>query len=233
MISADTANSLHFWHILTRLGEAEILLPCAALTGIALFARENTRRLALSWMTLIVIAALLTIASKVAFIGWGLGWAEMNFTGISGHAMFAAAIYPVLLVTFVSGDRRGSHRVSLALGCGLAILIGLSRIKVGAHSPSEVLAGLIVGGGASATALVISETSVVLIKPVLPAILLLWAAVTPFELHASQTHSLVTHLALKMSGRATPFTRGDLTGLSPDSRPALLPQQTLHLGHLD
>jgi hypothetical protein len=224
MISADTAYYPHFWNILTRLGEAEILLPVAALTGIALFAREKTRRLALSWMTLIVIAALVTIASKVAFIGWGLGWAEINFTGVSGHAMFAAAIYPILLVTFVSGDRQGSRLISLALGCGLAVLIGVSRIKVGAHSPSEVLAGLIVGGAASATALAISETSVVSIKPVLLAILLVWAAVTPFELNASQTHSLVTRFALRMSGRATPFTRGDLigSGRHQNSRPAFV-----------
>jgi hypothetical protein len=210
MISADTAYYPHFWNILTRLGEAEILLPVAALTGIALFAREKTRRLALSWMTLIVIAALVTIASKVAFIGWGLGWAAINFTGVSGHAMFAAAIYPILLVTFVSGDRQGSRLISLALGCGLAVLIGVSRIKVGAHSPSEVLA--------------ISETSVVSIKPVLLAILLVWAAVTPFELNASQTHSLVTRFALRMSGRATPFTRGDLigSGRHQNSRPAFV-----------
>ena len=210
MISSDAVNSLRIWHILTRLGEAQILLPAAALTAIALFARSETRRLALSWMMLIITAAVITTASKVAFIGWGVGWADINFTGVSGHAMFAAAIYPILMITFVSGQLRGNHRLSLALGCALAILVGLSRIEVGAHSLSEVLAGLVVGGAVTATALAIFETSAILIRLIVPAILLAWVAVMPFELHASQTHSLVTRLALAMSGNETPFKRSEL-----------------------
>ena len=235
MIFSDTANSLHFWHILTRLGEAEILLPIAALAGITLFAKEKTRRLALSWMLLIVIAALVTTVSKIAFMGFGLGWAEINFTGISGHAMFAAAIYPILLITFISAPLRVSHRLCLALGWCLSILIGLSRIEVGAHSSSEVLAGLIVGGAASAIALAMSsETPVVSIKPIVPAVLVVWAAVMPFELHASQTHSLVTRLALTISGRAMPFTRGDLLSIGRQHkfRPAFGGSETLPLDPL-
>lgn len=210
MISSDAVNSAQIWHILTRLGEAEILLPAAGLTAIALFARSETRRLALNWMVLIIMAAVITTASKVAFIGWGVGWADINFTGVSGHAMFAAAMYPILMITVVAGQLRGNHRLSLALGCALAILVGLSRIEVGAHSWSEVLAGLVVGGAVSATALAISETSVILIRPIVPAIVLAWVAVMPFELHASQTHSLVARLAVAISGNETPFKRSEL-----------------------
>ena len=210
MISSDAVNFLPIWHILTRLGEAQILLPAAALTAIFLFARPETRRLAVSWMLLIITAAVITTASKIAFIGWGVGWADLNFTGISGHAMFAAATYPILMMTFLPGRSRGSHRLSLALGCALAVVIGLSRIKVGAHSLSEVLAGLIVGGAVTATALAISKASAITIRPIVPVILLAWVAVMPFKLHASQTHSLVIRLALVMSGNETPFTRSDL-----------------------
>jgi membrane-associated phospholipid phosphatase len=210
MIASDAVNFLPIWHILTRLGEAQILLPAAALTAVALFARLETRRLALSWMMLIITAAVITTASKVAFIGWGIGWADINFTGVSGHAMFAAAIYPILMMTFVPGQLRGNHRFSLALGCALALLVGLSRIEVGAHSWSEVLAGLMVGGAVTATALAISKPSVISLRPIVPVILLAWVAVMPFELHASQTHSLVIRLALAMSGNETPFTRRDL-----------------------
>lgn len=206
----DTANSLKIWHVLTRLGEAEILLPAAVLTAITLFARLETRRLALSWMVLITTAALVTTASKVAFIGWGVGWADINFTGVSGHAMFAAAIYPILMMTFVFGEVRGSHRISLALGCALALLVGLSRIKVGAHSWSEVLAGLAMGGGVSALALAMSRLSAIVIQPLVPLVLMAWVAVTPFQLQASRSHSLVTRLALTMSGNDKPFKRSDM-----------------------
>ena len=210
MISSDAVHLHKIWHLLTRLGEAEILLPAAALTVIALLARSETRRLAFSWMMLIIIAAAITTATKVAFIGWGIGWAAINFTGISGHAMFAAATYPILLITFTSGKWRVNPRVSFALGCILAIVIGVSRIEVGAHSFSEVLAGLVVGGAVSAAALVISDQLVISIRPIVPAVLLVWVAVMPFKLHASQTHSLVTRLAVAMSGNEKPFTRNDL-----------------------
>ena len=210
MILSNSLHSLPIWHLLTRLGEAQILLPAAALTLLALLMRASTRRLALIWMALIILAAVITTASKVAFIGWGIGWADINFTGVSGHAMFAAAIYPVLMITFFSGRWRGAHRLSLALGCALALVVGLSRIEVGAHSWSEVLAGWAVGGAVSVVALALSETSAILVRPIVPVLLLAWVAVMPFKLHASPTHSFVIRLAVAMSGNETPFQRSDL-----------------------
>ena len=211
MILSNSLHSLPIWHLLTRLGEAQILLPAAALTLLALLMRASTRRLALIWMALIILATVITTASKVAFIGWGIGWADINFTGVSGHAMFAAAIYPVLMITFFSGRWRGAHRLSLALGCALALVVGLSRIEVGAHSWSEVLAGWAVGGAVSVVALALSETSAILVRPIVPVLLLAWVAVMPFKLHASPTHSFVTRLAVAMSGNETPFKRSDMT----------------------
>lgn len=210
MILSNFLHPLAPWHLLTRLGEAQILLPATALTLVALFARAHTRKLACIWMSLIILATVITTASKVAFIGWGIGWAEINFTGISGHAMFAAAIYPVLMVTFLSGRWRGAHGLSLALGCALALVVGLSRIEVGAHSWSEVLAGWIVGGAVSAAALAVFETSAIVIRPIVPVLLLVWVAVMPFKLHASPTHAYVIRLAVVMSGNDTPYTRSDL-----------------------
>lgn len=143
----------HFWPLLTRLGEAQILLPAALVAAFALQRRPEGRPLALWWLLLIATAALLTTASKVAFIGWGIGWPELNFTGISGHAMFAAAVYPLLLGTLASRLPPLARQLAIGAGCALALLVGLSRIKVGAHSGSEVLAGLLVGAVASALAL--------------------------------------------------------------------------------
>ena len=210
MTFPDFVNSWAGWHLLTRLGDAQILLPAAALTLFALLARASTRRLGFLWMALIIVATVITTASKVAFIGWGIGWADINFTGVSGHAMFAAAIYPVLMVTFFSGRWRGADRWSLVLGCALALVVGLSRVKVGAHSWSEVLAGWAVGGAVSAVALTLSQTSAIVLRPIVPALLLAWVAVMPFKLHASPTHSYVIRLAVAMSGNETPFTRSDL-----------------------
>jgi membrane-associated phospholipid phosphatase len=198
------------WHLFTRLGEAEILLPAAALTALALFARATTRMLALRWVLLVAVATVLTTASKVAFIGWGLGWAPINFTGVSGHAMFAAAVYPVLLVSFVNADARGHYSRAIALGYGIALLVGVSRVVVGAHSVSEVLAGLLLGGAASALTLAWSAPPTRLMRPLVPLALVVWIALTPLHLPASQTHNFVTRLALALAGHDTPYTRHDL-----------------------
>jgi membrane-associated phospholipid phosphatase len=210
MTFPDFVNSWAGWHLLTRLGDSQILLPATALTLFALLARASTRRLGFIWMALIIVATVITTASKVAFMGWGIGWADINFTGVSGHAMFAAAIFPVLMVTFFSGRWRNADRLALLLGCALALVVGMSRVKVGAHSWSEVMAGWAVGGAVSAMALTLSETSAIVLRPIVPALLLAWVAVMPFKLHASPTHSLVIRLAVAMSGNETPFTRIDL-----------------------
>jgi membrane-associated phospholipid phosphatase len=210
MNTFDLSHTVPFWHVLTRLGEAEILLPAALLTAAALAARAETRKLAMGWMLLVAVAGLVTTASKVAFIGWGLGWAAVNFTGVSGHAMFASAIYPVLMVSCLSGATPGRRRLALLLGCIFALLVAISRIEVGAHSLSEVLAGLAVGGSVSAIALSYLPTAVMTIRPAVLVVTLAWVAVTPFQMHASQTHSLVTRLALAMSGHEAPFTRAEL-----------------------
>ncbi|MCJ7799522.1 MAG: phosphatase PAP2 family protein [Polaromonas sp.] len=212
-------NSLNIWHLLTRLGEAQLLLPAAALTAIALFVRAETRRLAWSWMLLIMAAARITTASKIAFIGWGIGSAAIDFTGISGHAMFAAAIYPIVMVTFVPGQFRGKQPLVLALGCALAIVVGVSRIKVGAHSWSEVLAGLFLGGSVTAAALAGATSAVVSVRPIVPALLLAWVAVVPFQLPASTTHLMVTRLAVAMSGNERPYKRSDLLRPARDKSP--------------
>ena len=212
MLTADTLNSHQIWHLLTRLGEAQILLPAALLSAIALFVRAQTRKLAWTWTLLIAAAAAITTATKVAFLGWGLGLAYINFTGVSGHSMFAAAIFPVLALTFVPPESCNSSRIPFLLGAVMAILVGLSRIEVGAHSISEVLAGWILGGAVSAVALSVSEATIIFVPPTLIFILLTWLVVMPFQLQASDTHALVTRLALAVSGHDKTFKRHDLIG---------------------
>jgi hypothetical protein len=73
-----------------------------------------------------------------------------------------------------------------------------------------VLAGLLVGGAASAAALALIRLPRNLISPLIPAGVALWLAVTPAHAPPSQTHSMVTQLSLKLSGHATPYTRADM-----------------------
>jgi membrane-associated phospholipid phosphatase len=200
-------SSLHWWRLLTRLGEAQILLPAALLAAVPMLRRPDARPLAAWWMALLAVAVLVTTASKVAFIGWGIGWPELNFTGISGHAMFAAAVCPLLLGTLASHAPRAGQRLAVVAGYALAVLIGVSRVVVGAHSVSEVLAGLLVGGATSAAVLALVRLPSGLIGPLVPAVVALWLVLMPFKAPASKTHALVTRVALMMSGHERPYTR--------------------------
>jgi membrane-associated phospholipid phosphatase len=199
-----------FWPAVTRLGEAQILLPAALLTMAALVLRRPSRPLALGWLALLAIAVALTTASKIAFIGWGIGSPALDFTGISGHAMFAAAVYPLLLGAVLPRHARTGEWPGVALGGMIALAVGISRVMVDAHSVSEVLAGLLLGGGVSALAMTRAPVLQARIGPWAPALVGLWLAFTPAYAPASQSHEFVTRLALALAGHDAPHTREHL-----------------------
>jgi membrane-associated phospholipid phosphatase len=196
-----------YWNLLTRLGEVQILLPAALLAMLVLAHRADTRPLATNWLGLLCLTALLTTASKIAFIGWGVGSATLDFTGISGHTMFAAAVYPLLSATLTSRLPPWGQQVAVAAGFALALLVGVSRLEVGAHSVSEVVAGLLLGGAASAFAMARAGLPRSPMGSSLTVLVALWVLITPIHIPPVPTHSLVTRLALSLSGSQVPQTR--------------------------
>jgi PAP2 superfamily len=212
---------LDFWHLITRLGEAQLLLPAALLAGFVLVRRPDARPLAAWWAALLCVAAFITTASKVAFLGWGVGSPELNFTGASGHAMFAAAIYPLLLGTLASHAPPAGRALAIAVGCAMALLVGISRVVVGAHSTSEVVAGVLLGGAVSGLALALVSLPRALVGPAIPIAIGIWFAVMPIRAPASQTHSMVTQLSLKLSGRSVLYSRREMLRGAPAPQGAL------------
>ena len=206
----DGASSASYWHLITRLGEVQLLLPAALWASLALLHQPGTRLFAMRWLQALGVAALLTTSSKIAFIGWGIGFAAWNFTGISGHAMFASAIYPLLMATLASRLPPGWQKASVQLGFVLVILVGISRVMVGAHSVSEVLAGLLVGGAASAFAMAKVGLPRATLNLYVPLVVVVWLVLAPLQTPQLPTHSLVTRLALQLSGHAKPHTRTEM-----------------------
>lgn len=198
-----------FWQAYTRLGEAQILLPAAlAVYGWTIWRAPAARVCASRWLLCVALAAGLTTLTKVAFIGYGLGSARWDFTGLSGHAMFAAAILPVLMRLLVVDQGPTRVRWAVAGGYALAVLVAVSRVKVDAHSVSEVVGGALCGGAASAIALAMWRHLPLLRVPArlwvgIPAAVVLGMHSAP----ASPTHDWVTRLSLHISGRPTPCTR--------------------------
>lgn len=208
-LSADA-----FWNGLTRLGEAQIMLPTALVLAVWYAGPGHSKRLAGAWLAGIVMATAVTTASKVAFIGYGWGWPALNFTGVSGHATFAAATCPlagIAAVSALAGARALPwQRAGLAFGVTLALLVGVSRVVIGVHSWSEVLAGLAVGATATVTALVAERMPSVHPPRWLPLVFGLWLATAQNYAPPSTTHGWVTRLSLALSGRSEPHTRQDM-----------------------
>lgn len=202
------------WYFVTRLGEIQLLAPAVGL-GVLLLAGSAPGRVVVArWLLGLAAGTVFTTASKVAFLGWGYGVARWNFTGASGHAMYAAAIFPVLLAVaalWIAGGQ--GRRWGAWLGMGLALVVGWSRIEVHAHSVSEVLMGLALGGAISAWVLP-SLAAVDEVAPrlsvVLPVALSVWLGLGVHWAPPPRTHQWVTALALRLSGHDRPFTRTDL-----------------------
>lgn len=205
MFGSHATATWPFWHLVTRLGEAQVVVPLA-LFAAAMHARiPEARPGALRWITLLGLAILVTTATKVAFIGWGIGSAALDFTGISGHTMFAAAVYPPLFAAMASG--KAARRSAIGAGCLLALLVGISRVVLGAHSVSEVMAGWLAGGLVSLGAISSGIPVPARLGVAMLAAAALWMTLLPAAAQPIDTHSLVTRLALELSGRQHPFTR--------------------------
>lgn len=206
-------NALNLWHGVSSLGSTVMTVPIAVVLAVWL-ALAGHWRSALRWCVWFGLAMVLVVASKLAFIGWGLGSAALDFTGISGHASRAALVYPLLFYLALAKPARaaqpaGSFRSELGLWVGLllALLVALSRVMVNAHSGAEMLAGWLLG---SAVALLfvrsLPGTGVLISPRWLLASTLLVLFVSP-AVQPVQAEVPITRLALLLSGHTQPFER--------------------------
>lgn len=69
---------------------------------------------------------------------------EDGYSFPSGHAMISICVYGVILYLVITGIKNKYLRYTLAILIGIIIIsIGLSRIYVGVHYPTDVLAGYV------------------------------------------------------------------------------------------
>ncbi|WP_423159456.1 phosphatase PAP2 family protein [Stenotrophomonas geniculata] len=189
------------WRTLSALGDSRWLLPMALVLLITL--PRADARLKWRWLLAIAVTAGVTLASKLAFMGWGIGIKSVHFTGFSGHAAMSSVIYPVV-GALLAGISKLPRRIGLVIGVLLATAIAWSRIPLHAHSLSEVIAGLMLGLGCSTWAMHTAGPSS---RPnaVAAAAAVLAGMVLPLALPDVHTHQLVIALAKLISGRAEIF----------------------------
>ncbi|AZN35161.1 phosphatase PAP2 family protein [Iodobacter ciconiae] len=132
------------WFSITRLGEAGLLLPLALalLLGLALMRAHS---LCAQFALRLLLATIITLASKIAFFAAGLGISAIDFIGFSGHTLLSTAILPVLSGWVLVNKEGYFSKPGIALGLFIAAIIGWSRLEVNAHSSSEVITGWLLG----------------------------------------------------------------------------------------
>jgi membrane-associated phospholipid phosphatase len=115
--------------------------------------RRQERREAAAWLVLGLLVALVPELLKLAvqrprptLWPWLLPATRSSFP--SGHSMAGAAFYPFL--GWLALRARGAGGIGYGLGLGIAAFVGVGRMYVGVHWPTDVLGGWSLGAAFSA-----------------------------------------------------------------------------------
>lgn len=199
-----------FWSAITHFGNSVFLLGVAVTLALYLL-KSGATRYALFWLFSFGGAVLLVLLSKIAFMGWGIGNASIDFTGVSGHSMLSTAVLPIFAFFLTLRLSARFHFAAVCLSFAIAFMVGISRLALDTHSGSEVMIGWTVGLMVSVPAIWLARLLVMApasIPPVAIIFCILFALTSPHGGEPSpETHGLITQMALWASGRSTPFTR--------------------------
>ncbi|MEE4409316.1 MULTISPECIES: phosphatase PAP2 family protein [unclassified Serratia (in: enterobacteria)] len=199
------------WYFLTFFGDSMLLLPCALILFVALIAPRATRTAGWQWALIFGCAGGMVCASKLAFMGWGIGIERYDFTGFSGHSALAASIWPVFLWTLTGRCSPAGRTLALIVGYILPLTVGLSRLAIQVHSPSEVISGLVLGYLASSLFLRLQLNKA---RPQLSWWQIAGALALPILLmghrQPAPTQGLLERIATILAHTDHPYTRADL-----------------------
>lgn len=195
-----------WWHALSVAGSLAVTGPIGVAIAVWLIAGKSWR-LTLTWTLLFGVGMALVVITKMAFVGWGIGVESVEFAGFSGHAMRAAAVYPVACFLAFRSSSKNVRYLATAAGVVFAILISISRVPMMAHSVSESSTGTLLGLAIAAVFIwyassehhwALSRMLVILCLP----IVLIAPRVEPVP-----AEQWITEAALYLSGRDEPYTR--------------------------
>ena len=128
--------------LFSRVGSGLILVPFNALIFTLLFWKKQ-RKNAFFWGVAVCGAALINVLAKYGFSRvrpslWVSLMPETTFSFPSGHAMQSMAVGTALVILLWKTRWR---YVMLFLSASFVLAVGLSRVYLGVHYPSDILAG--------------------------------------------------------------------------------------------
>lgn len=207
------------WMHISSVADTVVTLP-AAVTIAVWLATGRAWRMTAWWSLLFICGLAIVAATKIAFLGWGLGIHALDFMGMSGHAMRATAVFPVIFYLVLQQSSKGGRTSGVLLGILIGILVGVSRIALHVHSVSEVVAGCAIGGAVSVGFIWIARG---LPRPHLDRRLIalgMCALLPTAYASPAPTHQWMKAVALYLSGHDVPYDRSAGSALSPDEHHA-------------
>jgi membrane-associated phospholipid phosphatase len=124
---------------LTDFADQAVVLPIVAAVAVVL-AAQGWWRGAFAWLTVVGITLGVILTLKLGFHACGPVFVPWELRSPSGHTA-AASVVAGGLVALLAGRRAAVVCVALLA----AVVIGLSRLELGAHSPPEVVIGALTG----------------------------------------------------------------------------------------
>lgn len=138
----------HWALYLTDFADAGVIVPvCAAVAATLFVFRQN--RVALSWIAVSVCVWTVMLILKISGhacddMNCAVSTDRLNLVSPSGHVAAAAAAYGGL-AGLVLGSTGQPVRRSCIAAILIALIVGVTRVLLDAHSVSEVIVGGIVG----------------------------------------------------------------------------------------
>ena len=133
--------------VVTEIGDGWLLYSFTALLSLWLFARKRWRA-ALHWLITVACVGLLTEALKLYTAVQRpplLDSAQMSYAFPSAHASLSVAVFGFLAVIVARELRSNWHWVPYSMAVFMVVAIGFSRLYLGVHWLSDVLAGWSLG----------------------------------------------------------------------------------------
>ncbi|UTW11470.1 bifunctional DedA family/phosphatase PAP2 family protein [Marinobacterium rhizophilum] len=134
-------HSRPFWVFVTTLGDSASLIPAALLLAMTLHGLRRSRD---GWRFVLLLLLCVALNSTLKWLFQAsrpdMGLVISGFSFPSGHSSTSAAFFAMLAILLGTGHRLTWRRLGYLSALVPALLIGLSRIMVGAHWPLDVLA---------------------------------------------------------------------------------------------
>ena len=208
-----------WWNGISFAADMSVMGPAGVAIALWLLVSRQWR-LVLSWSLWYGGGLALVVLSKLAFMSWGVGSSALDFTGFSGHAMRAGAVFPVLMYVLLQRTEPRWRHAGVLVGVAFAVLVAISRVIVHAHSVSEAVSGCVLGLALALGFMWNARGAVnFAVSHALALGSLVLMVALSFKAEPMPTEQWLQKLAMVLSGHERVFSREDWK-LAQDGRPA-------------